>query len=419
MRSPSGTLTVLLTLPLAAGAARAQDTAVEAEPEVHGAAAAFSLVEEQRQRVWVPEGSPLFEAPDAASSRLAIIDALSEIEVLEQSGDWYRVHFAGRTGWVEPDLPRHERSLDTFPSPELVPVTTPGFEIADTTRRREIALEALGLTEPNGRLGPWELLTDVTDPDLIAYLDRIASGLAASYRERFRLEPAPPEDQAVAVFSTEAGYRPFESEATHLAGQRARGHSGSGLAALFIENDRLEEASTLMVHELTHLMNRAALGPTPPPWVEEGIANDLAYSRVKRDGSLVLGSINGERVVFGNRRVGVSYQYSGAVAALAELLRLRARHRSTPLEELVALDQDRFLESGRRRQHYIESAFLVRFLLEADKGRHAEGFRRYLAALGDDPSARVRLIDHLDADWGRLERALDAWLRVQSAQLLR
>ena len=410
---------VVLALP-SDRAAHGQEAETDPTTLVHGGSAAFSLIDEERERIWLPAGSPLFESPDAASSRLGIIDALCEIEVLEQLGDWYRVHHDGRLGWVQPDLPRHQMSLDVFPDPEPLLVETPGFEIDDSPRRVDLAQQALGLSAPNGQLGPWELLTDVGDPRLIGILDRIAAGLPTSYRDRYGVDPTPPADQAVAVFATEEAYRPFESAVTHLSSLGARGHTGGKLAALFVEDNRLEEASTLLVHELTHLMNRSVLGPAPPPWIEEGIANDMAYSRIDKAGRLRLGSVNGERVVYGDRRTGVSIQYSGAVAALAELLRTRARRQGTPLKVLVQLDQGRFLDADRTR-HYIESAFLVRFLLQAEKGRYAAAFKGYLETLPAAGAASQgdQLAELLGTDWPRLERAFDAWLQIQSAQLLR
>jgi hypothetical protein len=396
--------------------AQGVDEPATEESQVLGAAAAFSAIDEERERVWLPAGSPLFERPDASSSRLAVIDSLAEIEVLERSGDWCLVHFSGRRGWVNPDLPEHLRDIDTLIEPAPVAVVTPAFDLADPGRRREQALEALGLTAPNGRLGPWELLTDVSERHVIDRLDRVAAGLPASFRERYGLEPADPAEQTVALFSTEASYRPFESETSHLAGVEARGHASDRLAALFVEGQRTDEAAALLVHELAHLMGRTPLGANAPPWLEEGIANDLAYSRIGPDGSLWLGSVNGSRIRTGSRQSGITVTYSGGIAALAELLRLRAQHQATPLELLVALDQPAFLERRRRRQHYIESAFLVRFLLDAQSRRYAEGFRAYLEALGG--GAEPELLDFLDADWNRIERGLDTWLALQSAQLL-
>ena len=227
------------------------------------------------------------------------------------------------------------------------------------------------------------------------------------------------EEQAVAIFATEEAYRPFESEVTHLSTLGARGHARDRLAALFIEGDRLEAAATLLVHELTHLMNRSVLGSDPPQWIEEGIASELAYCRITRSGEILLGSLNGERVVSGSRRTGLSISYSGAVAALADVSRKRARRKGTPLEELVSLDRDSFLARD-RQLHYAESAFLVRFLLEAARGRYAEGFRAYLASLARErPDGPGELITRLDTTWPRLERDFDAWLRMELAQALR
>jgi hypothetical protein len=222
----------------------------------------------------------------------------------------------------------------------------------------------------------------------------------------------------VAVFASEEAYRPFEAAVTNLGTLGTKGHAGGNLAALFVENDRLDEAARRLVHELTHLLNQSVLGPAVPPWVEEGVAGDLAYSRIDREGRLRLGSVNGDRVVLGNRSTGVSIQYTGGVAALAELLRARSRHERTPLDELVGFDQRRFLGRDRGR-HYIESAFLVRFLLEGEKGRYADGFRAYLRSLAAADGPQGDPISYLGTDWVRLERAFDAWLRVQSAELLR
>lgn len=392
----------------------------EEEEEILGAAAAFSLVEEERERVWVAGGTPIFDEPSEGASRLEIVMALSEIDVLERSGDWCRVQYGGRSGWVNPELELHLQGIRVVEMPSTLPVETPTLESHDPERRRELALAALGLEGPNGSLGPWALMTDVVDSRLIGYLDAIAGGLTTSYASRFGLEPAPPSTQSVAVFSTEEGYRPFESEATHLAGFGARGHAGGKLAALFIEDHRMEDAASLLIHELTHLMNRTALGPSPPPWIEEGLANDLAYSRIGRAGDLRLGTVNGERVAIGTRRSGMTIQYSGGVAALAELVRTRARRRGTKLSELVQLDQASFLDDPRRSQHYIEAAFLVRFLLEADKGRHAESFRSYLRLLADpDQKLPADLASFLGTEWPRLERDFDGWLRIEAVALTR
>ena len=411
---------LLSLLPAVAAGQQVVPDEPDAESEVLGGAAAFSLIDAERPRVWIPAGTPLFEEPDVASGRLATIDASSEIEAVESRGEWHQIHYQGRVGWVQPDLPLGRRGLDVTPMPGEVAVDTPGFVFEPPSRRIALAKEALGLEEPNGRIGPWGLLTDVGDEELLGRLDLIAGGLAATYRERFDLEPAAADEQVVVLFATEEQYRPFESKASHLAHLGARGHASADLAALFLGDDTEAEATSLLVHELTHLMNRGALGAEPPPWVEEGIANDLAYSVIDRRGRLRVGSVNGERTAWGDRRSGMTIQYSLGVAALAELLRARARRRSTPLEELVALEKMSFLAPARRQLHYIESAFLVRFLLEADRSRHAAGFRRYLNDLGmSDDSGAIDLLDYLDTDWRRLDRDFENWLELQAGALLR
>ena len=407
------TATVLLT---AALAATSQEDAQQ-EPEVRGSAAAFSLQESAPGRVWLEAGTLLYARPDSDSERLARIDAPTELEVLAREGGWHRVRYLDRLGWVNPELPRRGPDLDMPPAPLVV--APPSFEDRSVERRR-IAAESLGLAGPNGTLGPYRLMTDVTDSDLLGYLARVTEGLASSYRQRFGLEPAPVDDQLVVLFQQEERYRRYESTATDLSPYGALGHAGADLAVLFVGGHDLDTVTSLLVHELTHLMNRSMLGDNPPPWLEEGMANDLAYCRVDRQGRLRLGTLGGDTTWFGDRRRGGSLHYTDALAALSLVVRSRARREATPVAELVALGQEEFLAAERRALHYAESTFLVRFLLEGEGGRYADGLRRFIDwAAGPETVDATVLERFVGEEMRRLERRFARWLELQAVALLR
>ncbi len=399
----------------AALTAAPQDEAQQ-EPEVHGSAAAFSLEESAEGRVWLEAGTLLHARPDSDSERLARIDAPTELEVLAREGEWRQVRYLDRLGWVHPELPRRGPDVDIPPAP--LAVAPPSLEDRVAERRR-IAAESLGLAGPNGSLGPYRLMTDVEDRDLLAHLARVTSGLASSYRQRFGLEPAPADGQIVVLFRDEQLYRRYESTATDLSPYGALGHAGADLAVLFAGEHHLDTVTSLLIHELTHLMNRSTLGDTPPPWLEEGMANDLAYCRVDRQGRLRLGSLGGDSTWFGDRRGG-SLHYTGALAALSLVVGSRARREATPLAELVALGQQEFLDAERRPLRYAESTFLVRFLLEGEGGRYADGFRRYIErAAGPEAVGAGTLARLLGEEMRRLERRFARWLELEAVALLR
>jgi hypothetical protein len=369
--------------------------------------------------VWVDEGEPLFLDPDSSSERLDRIDVRSELEVLQRSGDWRQVRYQARLGWVNPDLSWDELRVDIELRPEAVDVTIAMPEI-EGFERVDRAQQALGLDGPNGSLGPYSLITDVSDQDVLDYLSEVASSLGHSYRERFGLEPTPPEGQFVALFENQDAYSAFTAATTDPIAHGARGHSGGRLASFYLERHSAQEAATLLVHELVHLMNRSALGPTPPQWAEEGLANDLAYCRKNRQGELILGSLAGERIIVGGRRdPSRSVEYAGAIASLSVLLKSRLARRGTPLAELVDMGREEFLADNLRQRHYIESTFLVRFLLEGDRGRMAPALRDYLAAVvGGKPADSEFLSKSIGKSWQRLEQEFDAWLRLQAGGAL-
>ncbi len=119
-------------------------------------------------------------------------------------------------------------------------------------------------------------MTDVAGGELTG-LDAVAARLADAYATRYGVAAAPGPDQAVAIFASDVRYRAFaEADGGALPG--TRGHAGAGLAAFSVGRNPLE-TRVLLVHELTHLLSRNALGDGVPVWLDEGIAEDLAWCR--------------------------------------------------------------------------------------------------------------------------------------------
>ncbi len=66
--------------------------------------------------------------------------------------------------------------------------------------------------------------------------------------------------------------------------------------------------------------------------------------------------------------------------------------------ELIGTDWESFVRAPEIQLNYATAAFWVRFLIDGDGGRHAAGFRAFLAAVagGEPPDAET-----LQADLGR------------------
>jgi hypothetical protein len=230
------------------------------------------------------------------------------------------------------------------------------------------ARSRLSGAETAGRLGPYALYTDVERSARLDRLDRIASEVEGAYRGRYGRRPLGEPAEAVVLFAREKDYRAFQNESARLSGLAASGHSGHGLVALYDGGRPGEELASTLVHELAHLLNRRAVGPILPSWLDEGIADDLAQSRIDARGRIEPGTLGGV-TVRASRRV----EMYGARAALEQLARGVEAGRLRPLPELLSLEWERFVGRG-SDLHYAQSSFFVRYLLDGEGGALAPGF---------------------------------------------
>jgi len=207
------------------------------------------------------------------------------------------------------------------------------------------------------RLGPWRLLTDAAMGELTG-LDAVAERLAAAYTARYGLAAAPGAGQIVVIYSSDERYRRFV-ESDGSPSFAARGHAGAGLA-VFTLGQTPPDSRAIVVHELTHLLSSGALGASPPAWLDEGLAEDLAWCRVDAEGRL-------QPDTFEAREIPDAWIQSARAG------------KSLPLAALLSPATRLFANPGTRRDATTTSAMLVRWCL-GDAVRAAQ-FRAFLRSV--------------------------------------
>ncbi len=264
---------------------------------------------------------------------------------------------------------------------------------------------------PLGRdtvLGPWRLLTDVAS-GLLTGLDAVSRRIADAYEARYGLATAPGPDQAVVIFSSDVRYRAFaEADGGPMLG--TRGHAGGGLAVFAMGRNPVE-TRVLLVHELTHLLSRNALGERIPVWLDEGIAEDLAWCRVDAEGRLQPDTLDSWDQTRGGAGTLV-IERSGPRAALEAWLESARAGRVPPLAAMLAPGSRLFSEPGARRDATTASAMLVRWCL-AEPSR-AAAFRGFLRAvsLGGAGDAQA-LGAALGLSGSEVQREFFEWLKTR------
>jgi hypothetical protein len=265
------------------------------------------------------------------------------------------------------------------------------------------------LAEPRGReIGSYPLLTDVDEPALMLLLARAAAAVDTAYRERYGLTPIGTPAETVVLFRRRADYEAYVARTRGAIAES--GHVAGGVVALYREGRLMEDVRTTLVHELVHLLNRRALGPALPPWLDEGIANDLAESRMGEAGGPLPGTVDAVALQTG----GGTFELHGAAASRQLLQRARDGGGMLPLRQLVELAEPEFYARERRPLAYAEASFLIRFLLAGDL---APSFRAYLRQVSEGTpttaeslAAALGLTDAGAITWDSLEADFKAWL---------
>lgn len=358
--------------------------------------------------VWVLPGTVLRQAPSATAAVVHEFDAVATVIKIERRGDWFHVRRGGDRGWIFLEGYDEDGGPPYGEAPEPTKALMPRPPDAATLGP---ARELLGGRERVHRLGPYVTYTDVDDPGLLEHLDGLADQVESLYRERYGLELLGAPVAALVVYQSELPYRLLEKRSPHLADLHSAGHASRGVAVLYVGDRDRADVGTTLTHELVHFLNRRALGPALPPWLDEGLADDLATARVGADGRIDPRRLGGDRYEVDGR-----VRIDGALATLYHLRIASAEGDLPSLSRLTSLDWDQFVRSGRRQMYYGASAFWIRYLLDHEDARIGAGLRRFLAGVAvGEPATPEALRDHLGRDWAELFAGFRLWIESHPA----
>ena len=352
--------------------------------------------------MWLLPGAVLRRQPNHDAPAVETLDAVSNVVRLEQRGDWYKVYRHGLEAWVYVE----DYALDGPPygeEPEP-PGPLPGQE--PKAQELNAARQLLGAGAQERTFGEYTVYTDFQKTAFLDYLDRLAQRLEAVYVERYDRPLLGEAKTVIVLYRREEDYRSLRDQLRELAGLPASGHHSSGLIALYVGRRDREGVGATLVHELVHSLNRRALGPALPPWLDEGMADDLATARVTAEGDFIVQELSGAVAPVDGQVV-----ISGALGALLDLRRAQVSGRLPKIRHIMDLDWHGFVRSDDITLHYDISAFWVRYLMQGQSGRHREGFRSFLDAVAaGEPVTPDALLRHLETDMSLLEAGFRGWL---------
>lgn len=335
-------------------------------------------------QIWLDPGARLHAAPDADSPVVATVETLSLVGYHAVEGRW---HLVARTtmddrveGWVE--VVDVERARPVPRGPETIPATPMAAVAIDPAHRARAA--ALMTAPVEGRCGPFALLSDVRSSRLDALCATLVPRIEAAYAERYGRVPVGEAAETVLAFADRPDFVAFVQRASER-GVEANGLASTamGYVALAWDDAEAERRSGTLVHELVHLLNRRALGPALPPWLDEGLADDLAEE------------LAGSKLEAAAWRLGMD----------------RAGESLPPLEQLLDLDTRAFYR-GRGYANYAQSLLVVRLLVEHPELR--DGFLSFLDAVASGEVGDLELLaSHLGLDAAGVEAIWQRWLAAR------
>ncbi len=387
---------------LAACLLAALPAAAEVQDPPLGRGAAFGVIEVEPM-VRVAAGTALRSRPDPQAETLVLFEVDAEVPILARRGRWIRTFHHDATGWLAPD---GEPSVEEF---KLEALET-GYLVLDTSPEEKAtriadARSFLGTENTDFRaLGAWPLYTDVTDAVELTRLDRVARQVREVYEKRFGLRPADAPSRVVVLYRDEESYRRFTQEFTDIGEIHGDGHADGAMAALFLADTREIDTAAILAHELTHLVNRDVfLGPVKT-WVEEGLANDLGFSRIDARGNIAPGTLGARNTR--NTSSGGQYVWSRLLEDWRE-----DRTELLPVTDLLDLAWAEFINDRHRRSNYAQSTFLIRYLLDEGTPENRSGFQEFLAiASRGGPSSAAALTSALGVSEAELRSEYEQWL---------
>lgn len=417
-------LSILYVASALAFLASAALSSQEGDETVLGSASQLLIETDAGETAPIEAGTRLYTEPHLHAAAVTVVDVALPLPVLERQGDWVRVRFGERQGWAYLGEPPSEAPVPAQPEVPLAPEPPPPAEVRKPDPSRLARARALLVDEvPPVEIGPITIYTDVQKKRIQGISADVATNLPAAYDQRYRLSLRREAEFAVVIFANEESYREFEKSVADLPEIGGKGHAGSGVAALVAGQRTPPEVAALLVHELAHLLNRRAFEGNLPPWLEEGIANDLAYCRLDRRGRPQPSTLGGRSFVaevpgpadrFGRHRFAGTFHLQGPLASLSLLKRSVAAGETTPLPELLDLTWREFVDPAGRELRYVQSTFLIRYLLDEIGGT---GFRDFLQHYQAGSSGRAEeLLAALGVSWDELTAGYEGWISTYSGR---
>ncbi len=337
--------------------------------------------------VEVPAGTKLRLEPGDRSEVLAVVDADSVFEVRRREGAWLQIDFGGYLVWFRAaarDDPLRQQVGELRRRDEerhgLVSERRRRHE--QRVQRARRILGAAGQIE----VGPFDLLTVLPAGDPRVEAVQVAAQLlpdafirrlglhavallgeeAEEVRRRVEQDGLLPRRDVVVLFGGQRQYEEFVGGGDGLAGLGLGGHASSGLAAFYLDaQGSTDGVVASFLHEATHLLTYRWFGGLLPAWLEEGLAEDLGWSRIASDGTLELGSFPLPRVRrLGNgRRRATQTFLPGDLVQVCRTFRRWGRDLPSP-GEVVSLKLEDFVAVSDRLDNYTLAGLTIRALLE-------------------------------------------------------
>ncbi len=346
-------------------------------------------------QVYIGGGTTLRKSPIGSAPVIARVVHLRQVAVLERRGSWARIDWASDDQvWVDLDEP----PPSVPPLGEAVAPPVPLLPRPPDEDLLAAVREALGPEPGEGRLGPYTVVHDLgSEAARLVPLAHSASRAEAVYRERYAVEPLGEPQEVVAIFRERPAYLAFQDRTADIRGLESAGHVVGGLVVLATAEPIEMESS--FIHELGHLLNRRALGPALPPWLDEGMAEDLSHFGLPS----AEGASRAQRLESFRQVDGRQVRMGGPLASLAILDRAVTKAELLALRDLAALDWESFVGAG-ASLHYAQAGWFITWLIEGDDGRWRAGFLRFLANVASGGAPTVHhLADEVGLELHDLE----------------
>lgn len=350
-------------------------------------------------RWFLPE-QPLHETPGSRVAPDAHLSGLSYLPVLEEQGDWVEVIHGANRAWIDRSWrPPHKRKASRR---GIVRSRTEPVRGSDRGALRR-ARKKHGVEKSTRTLGPYQLYTDVEDDSLLDFLDQVARLAEDAFFARFGRLPSGDPHRSIIIFAEESTYRSFAASAD-LPFLGHGGYAGQGVAITYAGARSREELASVMVHEIGHLLNRRAMTAALPPWLGEGMAEELAALWLEDRPETAASDGQPRTIRFNTRESRLIV--AGLALRKGELPRLGT---------VLGASREAFYAQGNASVSYALAGMFVRYLLDGENRRHADGFRAFLGRIA--AGQRADLLAELGVDQATLERGIRRYIVEQLAAI--